>query len=321
MTDAAQLSGPLMIDIAGPTLDAEDRELLRHPAVGGVILFSRNYESPAQVALLCAELRELRRPRLLIAVDHEGGRVQRFREGFSVIPPMRDTGKRYARQPDAALADARRYGQLIGSELRAVGIDLCFAPVLDRDVGVSGVIGDRAFASDIDALIALARAFRRGLNHVGLAATGKHFPGHGAVAPDSHLELPEDPRPLAEIRASCLRPFAALIDDGLESIMTAHVRYPAVDALPASFSRRWLLDELRRELGFNGAIFSDDLTMKGAAEIGGPADRARAARDAGCDMLIICNDRPAVHETLDQLGEIRLDPDAAQRLMRLYASA
>lgn len=319
MNEAA-MTGPLMIDIAGTGLSAEDRDLLRHPAVGGVILFSRNYQSVAQISALCAELRGLRQPRLLIAVDHEGGRVQRFRDGFSAIPPMRDSGHRYAQDPAGALADARRHGETIGRELRGVGIDLCFAPVLDRDLGVSGIIGDRAFASDIDSLIALARAFRAGLNAAGMAATGKHFPGHGAVAPDSHLELPEDPRPLGEIRSSCLRPFEALIADGLESVMTAHVRYTAVDHAPASFSRRWLIDELRGRLAFDGAIFSDDLTMKGAAEIGGPAARARAALDAGCDMLIICNDRTAVQETLATLGDIRLSADAVRRLSRLYAA-
>jgi beta-N-acetylhexosaminidase len=321
MTDAhaALMTGPLMIDVAGLTLDDEDRRLLRHPAVGGVILFSRNYRDPAQLRALCEEIRALRQPRLLLAVDHEGGRVQRFREGFSAIPPMRQTGELCEADAAAALDQAHAHGLAIGRELVDYGIDLCFAPVLDRDCGVSSVIGDRAFAEDADTIVALATAFRAGLNAAGMAATGKHFPGHGAVAPDSHLELPEDPRSLEEIRSSCMRAFAGMIARGLESVMTAHVRYPQVDMLPASFSPRWLQQELRQELGFRGVIFSDDLSMKGAAEIGGPVARARAALDAGSDMVLICNDRPAVIETLEALGDARLSADAAQRLMGLYA--
>ncbi|HKY90763.1 MAG TPA: beta-N-acetylhexosaminidase, partial [Nevskiaceae bacterium] len=219
--------GPLMLDVAGLELTPEDAELLAHPLVGGVILFSRNYRDRAQLAALCTGLAQVKKkgPRLLIAVDHEGGRVQRFREGFTRIPPMRTLGTRYETDRGGALAEAEAHGLTIGSELAEFGIDLCFAPVLDRDIGVSGVIGDRAFATDVDTIVELARAFRAGLNRAGRAATGKHFPGHGAVAADSHHELPVDARPLREIERTDLKPFAALVKAGVPSLMMAHVRY------------------------------------------------------------------------------------------------
>jgi beta-N-acetylhexosaminidase len=312
------LIGPLMADIAGLSLTADDREALRHPLVGGVILFARNYSEPEQLRALCAELAALKQPRLLLAVDHEGGRVQRFRVGFSRIPAMGSLGRMYQEAPTKALEEARAHGVTISRELGAYGIDLCFAPVLDRDVGVSQVIGDRAFAADIPQIVALARAFRAGLQEAGLAATGKHFPGHGAVSADSHTDLPVDRRAFAEIEATELAPFRALIDDGIESLMMAHVRYSTVDDTPASLSRRWIQGVLRRQLGYNGAVFCDDLSMAGAKVAGSIEERAMLALDAGCDMLPVCNDRAALLKLLDQL-RVRPRKIGDARLQRLYA--
>jgi beta-N-acetylhexosaminidase len=306
-----------MIDVAGLALDAEDRELLRHPAVGGLILFARNYAEPAQVEALVREVHGLREPRLLVAVDHEGGRVQRFRAGFSRVPPMRALGVAWREDPRAALARAELAGWLIGAELRAIGIDLAFAPVLDLDFGLSSVIGDRAFHRDPDAVARLGAALAAGLKRAGMAATGKHFPGHGGIAADSHLELPVDPRPRADLEAADLVPFRRLIESGLPSVMMAHVVYPAVDPLPASFSARWIKDLLRAGLDFRGAVFCDDLSMQGAVVIGDHLERARVALAAGCDMLPICNDRAAAVRVLDGF---RPAPDPARqlRLTRLH---
>lgn len=308
--------GPLMIDVAGLRLSDEDRAALMNPSVGGLILFSRNYQSRDQLRALCDEVRSLPREPLLLAVDHEGGRVQRFREGFTRVPPMRPLGEQYLADDGAACAQAQHWGEVIGSELAEFDIDLCFAPVLDRDCGISGVIGDRAFSDDTAAVAALAGAFRSGLRRHGMASTGKHFPGHGAVAADSHTELPVDERALAEIRESCLQPFAALIRDGLESIMMAHVLYPRVDALPASLSSRWIQDILRSELGFAGALFCDDLSMNGALVVADPVERLQAALSAGCDMVPVCNDRPTVDRLL-AAGPWTLDADAQARLRAL----
>ena len=315
---SAELIGPLMVDVAGHRLDAEDRQILAHPLVGGVILFTRNYHDPDQLRVLCEEIHTVKTPRPLVAVDHEGGRIQRFRVGFSRIPAMGDLGHRYLESAESARASAQQQGQIIGRELGDYGIDLCFAPVLDRDLGVSGVIGDRAFAEDIEIVIDLARAFRRGLNAAGMAATGKHFPGHGAVAADSHLELPIDRRPMAEIEQTELQPFRALIADGIESLMMAHVRYTALDETPASLSARWIGEVLRRQLGFSNALFCDDLSMKGAAVMGDLEARTRLALQAGCDMLPVCNDRPRVIRLLDGLKDIRVSAVRSNRLRRLY---
>lgn len=313
------LIGPLMLDVSGLELTAEDREVLAHPLVGGVILFTRNYRDVDQLRALCASLHAIKSgPRLLIAVDHEGGRVQRFRVGFSRVPAMRMLGRRHEENAKAARDEAEAHGYTIGSELGACGIDLCFAPVLDRDIGVSGVIGDRAFATDIDVIVDLARAFRAGLNRAGMAATGKHFPGHGAVAADSHLELPVDRRPIEEIERTELAPFRPLIEDGIESLMMAHVRYTAVDEVPASFSRHWIMDRLRRDLGFRRALFCDDLTMKGADVIGDLPARARAALAAGCDMLPVCNDRAGSIALLDALKDLTPSVTRSARLARLF---
>ncbi|MGQ0699678.1 MAG: beta-N-acetylhexosaminidase [Panacagrimonas sp.] len=313
------LIGPLMLDVGGLELTAEDREVLAHPLVGGVILFSRNYRDTDQLRALCADLLAIRKlPRLLLAVDHEGGRVQRFRVGFSRIPAMRSLGKLHEENPKAARDEAEAHGYTIGSELAAFGIDLCFAPVLDRDIGVSGVIGDRAFATDVDLVVELARAFRAGLNRAGMAATGKHFPGHGAVSADSHLELPVDRRPFAEIERTELATFKVLIEDGIESLMMAHVRYTAVDQIPASLSRKWIAGYLRRKLGFSKALFCDDLSMNGAAVVGSMAERARLALSSGCDMLPVCNDRVASVKLIDELRDIKPSPARSRRLAQLY---
>lgn len=313
------LIGPLMLDVGGLELTAEDREVLAHPLVGGVILFTRNYRDPDQLRALCTEILTIKRePRLLLAVDHEGGRVQRFRVGFSRIPAMRTLGKRWEESPKVARDEAAAHGYTIGAELGAFGIDLCFAPVLDRDIGVSGVIGDRAFATKIELIVELARAFRAGLNRAGMAATGKHFPGHGAVAADSHLELPVDRRPIAEIERTELAPFAPLIDDGIESLMMAHVRYTAVDHIPASLSRKWIAGRLRRRMKFRGALFCDDLSMNGAAVVGTMAERARLALASGCDMLPVCNDRAASIALLADLHDVQPSLAGSRRLAKLF---
>lgn len=311
--------GPIMADVAGLTLTAEDREVLAHPLVGGVILFARNYSDPEQLRALCRDLLAIKQPRLLIAVDHEGGRVQRFRVGFTRIPAMGTLSRVHDESPRRALDEARLHGETIGRELSAYGIDLCFAPVLDRDCGVSTVIGDRAFSTDPQVIIALARAFRAGLNSAGLKATGKHFPGHGAVAADSHLELPVDRRSYADITARDLVPFKALCDDGIESLMMAHVRYSAHDEIPASFSRKWIHGLLRRDWQYNGAVFCDDLSMKGAVIVGDIVARSGMALSAGCDMLPVCNDRAAVVTLLDALP-VKQRRLSSARLKALYRS-
>lgn len=287
----------VMLDIAGTSLDATDRELLRHPAVGGLILFSRNYQHRKQLCELTASVRAVR-PDILIAVDQEGGRVQRFRDDFVRLPPMAALGQRYDSAPAEALFEARSLGRLMADELVQCDVDISFAPVLDLDYGASTVIGDRAFHAGSEAVIELAAAWIDGMAEAGMAATGKHFPGHGYVAADSHLELPVDTRDLAALRAADLQPFAALAPK-LAGIMPAHVIYAAVAPEPAGFSRFWLQQILRAELGFQGVIFSDDLTMAGAASVGDYAARTAAALDAGCDMVLVCNDRGAAEQVVD----------------------
>lgn len=285
--------GPIMLDLAGPTLAAEDRRLLQHPAVGGVILFTRNYESPAQLADLTAAIRTLRDPPLLIGVDQEGGRVQRFRAGFTRLPPAGRLGNLYARDPAAARAAAEAVAWLMAAELRACGVDFSFAPVLDLDRGLNAVVGDRAFGSDAETVATLALAWTQGMQAAGMAAVGKHFPGHGGVAADSHTDLPQDPRDLPDLLAADLVPFRRLIAAGLQAVMPAHVVYPQLAPEPAGFSAFWLQQVLRGRLGFDGVVFSDDLNMAAAAVGGDYVARARAAARAGCDMLLICNNRPA----------------------------
>ena len=311
--------GPVMLDIDGVVLSPADRDLLREPVVGGVILFTRNYESPTQIADLVAEIRALRSPPLLIAVDHEGGRVQRFRDGYSDIPPMRRIGHEYDRDPDHALELARKAGWLIASELRAASIDLCFAPCVDLDWGASEIIGDRAFHSNPDAVGELAAAFCRGLRSAGMAAVAKHFPGHGAVVADSHLKLPVDRRDYG-ILLDDMRPYDKLISNGLVAgVMLAHVVYHEMDELPAGFSPFWIQRELRSRLGFGGAVFCDDLSMKATRDFGSMPERARRALDAGCDMVLVCNDRTAAEQAVESLHDYS-NPLSLVRLARLHGT-
>jgi len=311
--------GPVMLDIDGVSLTPADRDLLREPAVGGLILFSRNYASPTQIADLVAEVRALRSPPPLIAVDHEGGRVQRFRDGFTAIPPMRVIGQQYKSDPDGALLLARRAGWLIAAELRAAGIDLCFAPCVDLDWGVSEVIGDRAFHARPDVVGDLAAEFSRGLRSTGMAAVAKHFPGHGAVVADSHDKLPVDRREYGDILDD-MRPYDRLIDSGLiAGVMMAHIVYPQLDPLPAGFAPFWIQRELRTRLGFDGAVISDDLSMKATRSYGPMPERARRALDAGCDMVLVCNDRAAAQATVKSLRDYS-SPLSLVRLARLHGT-
>jgi len=306
--------GPVMLDVGGLELTAEEKERLRHPAVGGVILFARNFESPRQLLALTGEIRALRRPQLLIAVDQEGGRVQRFQNGFTRIPPMRGFGRRWKNGAEEARNLAQAAGYVIAVELRTHGVDFSFAPVLDVDFGASSIIGDRAFSDEPAIIAALAAAFVSGLKSGGVASVGKHFPGHGYVKADSHVDVPVDERPLDVIETADLEPYRGLIGRGLDAVMPAHVIYPAVDRLPAGFSAVWLRDILRGRLGFEGMIFSDDLSMEGASVAGGPLDRARAALDAGCDMVLLCNAPEKAGAVLEGLRTQALDPARAERM-------
>jgi beta-N-acetylhexosaminidase len=307
-----------MVDIAGTELCSEDREVLGHPLVGSVILFTRNYQSAEQVAALTAAIRAVRAPPLLIAVDHEGGRVQRFREGFTRLPPSRPLGRRFGEDRHDALQLTRSIAWVMASELRAVGIDYSFAPCVDLDYGVSEIIGDRSFSRDPDTVAALASAYLLGMRDAGMAAIAKHFPGHGAVVADSHVALPVDRRSFVDMEED-LRPYPLLIGDHLAGIMAAHVVYPAIDALPASLSHRWITDILRGQYGFHGCIFADDLSMAGAAAFGGVVDRARLADAAGCDVLPICNDRSAVTRVLDAFRPTMVGAATQARVVRMRA--
>ncbi|MDH3320805.1 MAG: beta-N-acetylhexosaminidase [Betaproteobacteria bacterium] len=295
--------GPVVLDPAGAALTEDDVRRLRHPAVGGVILFARNFESPAQLQALTQDIRALREPRLLIGVDHEGGRVQRFKEGFTALPPMRSLGHLWDRDREAGRAAAHAAGYVIGSELAAHGLDFSFTPVLDLDYGASSVIGDRALHYDPLAVGALGAALVGGLADGGMGAVGKHFPGHGYATADSHTAVPTDDRPLSEILRKDLVPYGPTIQAGLAGVMPAHVIYPKIDAEPAGYSRVWLQEVLRGRLGFNGLVFSDDLSMEGASTAGGVAERAHAALNAGCDMVLLCGDPEGQDRLLQSLQE------------------
>ena len=310
--------GPVIAAVGGIALENADRVRLRHPLVGGVTLFARNYASEEQVRALCEEIHALRSPRLLIAVDHEGGRVQRFRDGFTRLPAMRRIGEVWDGDRRLAYDLARAAGTVMAIELRRCGVDLSFAPVLDIDHGASTIIANRAFHSDPVAVTELASALLDGMQGAGMAGVGKHFPGHGYIAADSHLELPIDQRDIAMLRAMDLKPFHMLAGK-LRGIMPAHVLYPSVDDRPAGFSSVWLNNILRAELGFEGAIFSDDLSMEGAAGEGGMAQRAHAALSAGCDLVLACT--PQAADLL--LHELRCDMPTAsrQRLMAMFGDA
>jgi beta-N-acetylhexosaminidase len=291
--------GPVMIDVAGFELDAEDRELLAHPSVGGVILFARNFGDAQQLAALTASIHALRSPPLLISVDHEGGRVQRFRrDGFTPLPAMRVLGERYMNDAQGALDASRAAGFVLAAELRARGVDLSFTPVLDLDFGRSGVIGDRAFHGDPAIVAPLAGALAEGLRAAGMKSVGKHFPGHGWAEADSHVAIPVDERDFDTIWSTDIQPYLQL-GRQIDAVMPAHVIYPAVDSLPAGFSRKWVQDILRGRLAFEGVVFSDDLSMEGASVVGDVVARAEAAWDAGCDMVLVCNARDQAVKLID----------------------
>jgi beta-N-acetylhexosaminidase len=312
--------GPVVIDVIGTELAEEDRRRLLHPLTGGVILFSRNYDSPEQLQSLTCEIHGLREPALVVCVDHEGGRVQRFRSGFTELPPMRALGVVWDRNRQLARQLAHEVGYVLAAELRAHGVDLSFAPVLDLDHGHSSIIGDRAFHSDPEAVAELAQGLVQGLKEAGMSAVGKHFPGHGHVRGDSHLELPLDERDYAELETADLVPFARLIRSGLAAIMPAHVVYSRVDAQPAGFSGTWLKRILRDTLRFDGLVFSDDLSMAGARVAGGIVERAQAALEAGCDMVLVCNDTNAV-DVLYGGFSYAMSPVGLARLARLHGRA
>ncbi len=307
-----QAFGPVMIDIEGYNLSSKEIQNINHPNTGAVILFSRNYSGPEQISNLIQDIRDAREGDILIAVDQEGGRVQRFQQGFTRLPPC------------SAYIDhknlAESAGWLMASELLAVGVDFSFAPVLDVDSGISQIIGNRSFSQDPDQAGVLCSQFRNGMVSAGMAATGKHFPGHGSVALDSHLALPVDERSLKQIRSKDLLPFLRLISEGLEAIMPAHIVYPDVDSLPAGFSKVWIQQILREELKFDGVIFSDDLSMEGAASIGSFKQRAMLALEAGCDMVLICNNPDAADEVLNSLP-IKANPHREKRLHTMIGKA
>ncbi|MBE7942598.1 MULTISPECIES: beta-N-acetylhexosaminidase [Ramlibacter] len=309
------LHAPILLDIAGTSLSRADRKRLKHPLTGGVILFGRSWVDRARLADLCADIKSVRED-LLICVDHEGGRVQRFRtDGFTHLPPMRAFGELWMQDALAATNAATAAGFVLGAELRACGVDFSFTPVLDLDWGESGVIGDRAFHKDARVVTLLAKSLMHGLLRAGLANCGKHFPGHGWVRADSHTDIPVDERGLDAILADDAAPYGWL-NTVLTAVMPAHVVYPAVDDVPAGFSRRWVEDILRRRLGFLGAVVSDDLSMEGARQVGGRSvsftQAGVLALNAGCDLALLCNqsvqspDGQAVDELLDGLAEAQL---------------
>ncbi len=309
--------GPVMLDLEGFEVTAEELARLCHPAVGGVILFARNYRDPEQLQRLTRQIHGARDPHLLIGVDQEGGRVQRFRDGFTELPSAGRFGELYREDRNRARSLCRQAGWLMAAELRASGVDFSFAPVLDVDTGISRVIGDRAFGSRNTQVADLASAWMQGCHAAGMASVGKHFPGHGGVRADSHLELPVDERSFAELELDDLLPFQRLIAAGLEAIMPAHVVYPRVDGVPAGFSNVWLREILRRRMGFQGIIFSDDLSMAAARQGGGYGERARAALAAGCDMVLVCNNPDGADEVLKALQDYA-EPAAHLRMLRMH---
>ena len=311
--------GPLMIDLKGTGLDAEEREWLRAPAVGGVILFTRNFRNIEQLADLVAEIHAARNPPLLVAVDHEGGRVQRFRQPFTKLPPMRSLGRVHDRDPKEALKSAHTFGWLMASELRALDIDLSFAPVIDLDLGMAEVIGDRALHPDADAVSTLSAAFSVGANAAGMVVTAKHFPTHAGARADSHTALAVDDRDLHQLTDD-LAPYRHLIAAGLESVMVGHVIFPAVDPLPASLSPYWMREQLRDRLGFDGAVLSDDMSMAGADVGSDCQQRILASLQAGCDMVLLCNAPSEIPGAIEALANYR-NPTSGPRLVRLRGSS
>jgi beta-N-acetylhexosaminidase len=309
--------GPAVVDVVGKELIDEDRARIRHPAAGAVILFARNYATPEQLVSLCEDIKRQREPELPICVDHEGGRVQRFREGFTPVPSMRTLGKLWDRDRDVARETATSIGYIIAAELGAHGVDFSFTPVLDLDYGGSSVIGDRALHFDPTAVGALGACLVRGLSEGGAAAVAKHFPGHGFAEADSHVAVPKDDRPYSEIFRKDVLPYKAVIEAGVAAVMPAHVIYPQVDAEPAGYSKHWLQEVLRGKLAFQGLVFSDDLSMEGAAVAVGPPERARAALAAGCDMVLLCNNPKGLDELLESLKDVpATSPEKIEKLVR-----
>jgi beta-N-acetylhexosaminidase len=308
--------GPLMIDLRGTAIAADEREWLRSPLVGGVILFTRNFESLDQLRALVADIHAVRSPALLVTVDHEGGRVQRFREPFFRLPPLRTLGHLYDEDRDEALKTAGTFGWLMAAELRAVGVDMSFTPCVDLDLGLAEVIGDRALHSDARAVAVLARRFAAGAKRAGMAVTAKHFPTHAGARSDSHTEFAVDRRSYDDL-ASDLLPYRELIRVGLPAAMIAHVSFPAVDDKPASLSSWWINDQLRDALGFTGAVITDDVSMVGAAVVGPVERRVRLALDAGCDLVLLCNASEHVPVVLESLRGY-VTPTAQLRLTRLH---
>jgi len=309
--------GPVMLDLVGTSITSQEREMLLHPQTGGVILFTRNYESPEQITQLISEIHALRTPHLLVAVDHEGGRVQRFRDGFTHIPAAAVYGEAYAKDKKQAKLLARECGWLMAAECRAVGIDMSFAPVLDIGIGMSGVIGDRAYHSNPEVIAELAHEYMAGMQQAGMVATGKHFPGHGSVKEDSHTAHPIDQRSLNDIMMEDVIPFERMIHYGLAAVMPAHVVYPAIDDKPAGYSEIWLQQILRNKLNFQGVIFSDDLSMEAAGVAGDFASRANMALNAGCDMVLVCNHSEAAQQVLESLEDYA-NPASQMRLIRMH---
>jgi beta-N-acetylhexosaminidase len=307
----------VVVDVVGTTLGEADLARIRHPAAGAVILFSRNFENSEQLVNLTEDIKRQREPELPICVDHEGGRVQRFKEGFTLIPPMRHLGKMWDRDREKGRELATSIGYVIASELGAHGLDFSFTPVLDLDYGGSSVIGDRALHFDPTAVGALGACLVKGLAQGGVAAVAKHFPGHGYAEADSHVAAPRDERPFAQINKKDLLPYRAVIEAGVAAVMPAHVVYSQVDPEPAGYSKHWLQEVLRGMLKFDGLIFSDDLSMEGAAVAGGPPERARAALAAGCDMVLLCNNPKGLDELLASLETFSLQkPERLERMRK-----
>ena len=309
--------GPLMVDLEGTAISEIEKDLLLRPEVGGVILFTRNFESVEQITALVEAIHDLRTPRLLVAVDHEGGRVQRFHEGFSRIPAAAIYAKTAKNNLEYSRDLAEKSGWLMAIELRACGIDFSFAPVLDLAHGLSGVIGDRAFHNKPETVATLAYAFMHGMNKAGMQAVGKHFPGHGGVVEDSHVAMPVDHRSLDELLNSDIVPFQSMIENKLAAIMPAHVIYDEVDDKPAGYSSFWIEEILRQRFGFQGVVFSDDLSMEAAGIAGGFGERADAALKAGCDMALVCNHLQGAIEAADYIKGYS-DPTSQLRLVRMH---
>jgi beta-N-acetylhexosaminidase len=306
-----------VVDVVGTTLGEEDLARIRHPAAGAVILFARNFENSDQLLALCEDIKRQREPELPICVDHEGGRVQRFKEGFTLIPPMRRLGKLWDRDREKGREAAMAIGTIIAAELGAHGLDFSFTPVLDLDYGGSSVIGDRALHFDPTAVGALAACLVKGLGQSGVAAVAKHFPGHGYAVADSHVAAPRDERGFKDILRKDMLPYRSVIEAGVAAVMPAHVVYPQVDPEPAGYSKRWLQEILRGQLAFEGLIFSDDLSMEGAAVAGGPPERAKAALAAGCDMVLLCNNPKGLDELLSSLESVSLQkPERLDRMRK-----